>query len=386
MSGRVFRRCTSCGARFKPNMRRCQRCDNTRSTWAFVVDVGAPGQRRQRMRGGFETRDDAARALRELLVDDDANVDPSELTVEQYLRRWLDGLRRRPNTVADYTQSLTVYVIPVLGRVKLQRLTAEHLDGLYSDLLTHGRRDGTGLAPKSVRNVHVAVHAALQTALERGHVRRNVAGMARPPRARDTRSRATERVWSAEQVRRFLVAAAVEWLYPCLHLLTHTGLRRGECVALDWSDVDLDAAELCVRDAKTAAGERTVGLDAGTVAVLREWRRRQVATLGDDRPVFTDEYGRRVKPDRVYRTVIRLGEQAGLPRLDAHGLRHTWATNALRAGVPVHVVARHLGHKDPSVTLRTYAHALRADSHTAAAAVAAMYGGTAGTVNRVSIP
>jgi integrase len=101
--------------------------------------------------------------------------------------------------------------------------------------------------------------------------------------------------------------------------------------------------------------------------VRREELRRAAgpAWAGSDR-LFTDEIGRPVKPDRVYRRLLAIAGPLELPRLDVHGLRHSYATAALRAGVPVHVVSARLGHADPSLTLQVYAHVLQGDDHAAA--------------------
>ncbi len=404
MRDTVFRRCSrhGCGARFTPKGRRCPRCGGRESSWAFVAYVGRDedGKVRQR-RGSAATRQEAERKLRRLLGDVDAGryVEPSELTLGQYLSRWLDGRRVKPNTEAQYRQAVEVHILPRrIARVPLQRVTPEDLDALYRQLERHGRRAGncrtagvtcadhgcaperhSGLAPKSVRHVHTVIRKSLADALERGHVAGNVADLAEPPSANQARSKvARERVWNSEQLRAFLAAAEPEHLYPLFFLVATTGLRRGEACALDLDDVNLGAATVTVSAAKSEAGERTIALDKATVAVLRDWllHRKQLrlaagsAWSGSAR-LFTDEIGRPVKPDRVYRRLVAIADGLGLPRLDVHGLRHSYATLALRAGVPVHVVSARLGHADPAITLQVYAHVLQGDDHAAAEAAAA---------------
>lgn len=415
MKEAVFRRCSrhGCGARFTPKGRRCPRCDGRQFAWAFVAYMGrdADGKVKQR-RGSAPTRQEAERKLRALLGDVDSGryVEPSELTLGEYLSRWLDGRRVRPNTEAQYRQAVEIHVAPrPIARVPLQKVTPEHLDGLYRELERRGRRAGNcrtagvtcsdhgclperhgGLAPKSVRHVHTVLRKALADAAERGHVPRNVADLAEPPSANQARSKvARDRVWTGEQVRAFLGAAEQDLLYPLFFLIATTGLRRGEACSLDLGDLDLDAATVRVGAAKSEAGERTIALDAGTVTVLRRWlaRRQELraaaaeAWSGSSR-LITDEIGRPVKPDRVYRRLLAIADGLGLPRLDVHGLRHTYATLALRAGVPVHVVSARLGHADPAITLQVYAHVLQGDDHAAAEAAAAAIFATDGEPKR----
>ena len=168
-------------------------------------------------------------------------------------------------------------------------------------------------------------------------------------------------MWSPEQVRRLLQGAAADPLLPAYHLACTTGLRRGELLALRWDDVDFERAQLRVRwtmttvrghlveqdSAKTTAGERTLALDAGSVEVLHGHRQAQrearllVGPAWEDQVgrLFVDAIGRPVRQETFLRRLHRHADDAGMPRIGVHGLRHSYATAALRAGVPVHVVS-----------------------------------------------
>jgi integrase len=153
-------------------------------------------------------------------------------------------------------------------------------------LLERGRRDGRGgLAPKTVRNIHGALHTALRDAVRWGYAR-NVAAAADLPKGMTPEMR----VWSPEQLRAFLEHVQDDRLYAAWLLLATTGMRRGEVAGLRWVDVDLDAGrvfsprrprvvvnfEVVVSEPKTAKGRRSLALDPATVASLREHRRRPV--------------------------------------------------------------------------------------------------------------
>jgi integrase len=88
------------------------------------------------------------------------------------LEQWLPAVegRLRRSTRANYRTNLQVHIIPALGALKLQRLTAPRIASFYGELLTSGRRDGKGLAPKTVRNVHGLLHRALKDAARWGYV------------------------------------------------------------------------------------------------------------------------------------------------------------------------------------------------------------------------
>ena len=163
---------------------------------------------------------------------------------------------------------------------------------------------------------------------------------------------------------RFLAHTADDRDSALWTLFATCGLRRAEALRLGWDDLDLDAGQLSVRrtlayvgtqpvlgEPKTPRSRRLVVLPAETVAALRDHRRRQLeerlaagGDYDDQRLVFCDPHGQPLSPSTVSRRFERLGREAGLPRLTLHGLRHTFATLALRAGVPSKVVAEVLGH------------------------------------------
>jgi integrase len=155
-----------------------------------------------------------------------------------------------------------------------------------------------------------------------------------------------------------------------------TGLRRGEALGLQWADVDFRACILTVRRAVTLAGittpksgrSRRVAMPTSLASVLMDLlaeRRREALKRGwPDVPqwIFCSEVGTAPDPsnaDRVWQRVRRRACKTGVRPLKLHCTRHTWATLALQAGKSVPWVADQLGHSDPALTLRVYAHAMR---------------------------
>jgi Phage integrase family len=206
-----------------------------------------------------------------------------------------------------------------------------------------------------------------------GEVGRNVAELAEWPRYRRPRVRP----WQPAAFAAFLDQIDRERLAPLFHLAGHAGLRRGELCGLRWQDLDLDARVLVVRQQvvqvghrvvvgkpKTASGEdRPVDLDAGTVGVLRGWRRRQAAerlragpAWRDSGLVFTRPDGSGWHPQQVTKRFRQLATAAGLPGCRLHDLRHLSASLQLAAGVDIAVVSKRLGHSALSFTCDTYCH------------------------------
>jgi integrase len=209
-------------------------------------------------------------------------------------------------------------------------------------------------------------------------------------RAKRPRAQAQEpgTVWTIAQLQAFLATAQRHRLFAFFHVAAYTGARRGELLNLRWKDIDLDDKRLTITGSTAViAGERVngstksgrtrvVSVDDETVAVLRQRRADQVAEqlkAGDswrgskDGYVFMTGWGEPIYPDTVtslMTKLIRADKQ--LPHARLHDLRHLHATTLLLSGVPVHVVAARLGHADPAITLRVYAHVIRSAEAAAA--------------------
>jgi integrase len=200
--------------------------------------------------------------------------------------------------------------------------------------------------------------------------------------------------WDAITLRAFLDAsrAAGDRMHALWVLLATTGMRRGEALGLRWADTDLDGGRvrvvqtitqargrIFVGEPKTARGRRSVALDNGTLAVLRDHRRRMLEErllvgqdFADHGLVFHHPDGLCLRPDAVSAAFVRRGAQYGLPRLTLHGLRHTWATLALERGIHPRVVQERLGHSTIAITLGIYSHVAPTLHDEAAQQVAAL--------------
>jgi integrase len=363
-------------------------------TWSFVIELPESNSRRHQLRRrGFATKKAAQAAMTALLADRDRGVmvTPSRVTVGNYLLDvWLPARRSalRPSTAAAYEGVIRNYVLPDLGRTKLQSLNGAALNRLYSVLLTDGRTErrrglGSGLAPKTVRNVHGVLTRAMKDAVRWGHIQRNPCDTADPPRGRTPEMRA----WTADELRRFVRATETHRLGSIWMLMATTGMRRGEVLGLRWSDIDLETGTVTIRSTrvrygsvtatstpKTARGNRTIAIGPTTLAALRAWKRTQAserllcgsAWQGDHGLVVTKTNGGAPNPESFSNLFGKLVRRSGLPPIRLHDLRHSYATNALAGGVPVKVLSQRVGHADVGVTLAVYAHVMPGDDEDAA--------------------
>jgi integrase len=378
------------------------------STWTWHVDVRVDpvtGKRKQQTKGGFKTKRECQAALNDALAALRAGtfVEPSKRTLESFLvGEWLPALRHlRPSTLSNYRTHIRTSVLPTLGPIPLQQLSPAHLNALYQVLLTRGRlRDGHGMAPKTVQNVHAILHRALKDAMRWGHVARNVADAVEPPKGLP----AERQVWTPEQLRAFLSHVCDDRLYAAWLLVATTGLRRAELAGLRWLDVDLAAGRVSPRrprvvvdytvvesDAKTPKGRRSLALDPATLAALRTHQARQAeektiigAGYRDSGLVFTMPDGSPIHPQRISAWFLQHTRAAGLPRIRLHDVRHSYATAALAAGVPPKVISQRLGHATIAITMDTYSHVIPGLDEQAAETVARLILGDVAPVANLS--
>jgi integrase len=321
-----------------------------------------------------KTRQEASRRLAAALRDRDAGlpVVGERQTVEQYLRQWLEDIKPalRLSSWLSREMLVRVHVLPTLGTTVLSRLTPQQLQSLYVAKLAEG------LAPGTVRLLHAIIRTALAHATRVGLLQRNVAGLVRAPRP----TRKDMRVFTPEQARQFLAAVAGDPLEALYVLALTTGMRRGELLALHWTEVDLDAGFVQVRytlqhlregqyvfmPPKTERSRRKVALSVLAVEALRRHQARQAVqhqaaaeAWCEEGLVFPGPAGRAIRgANLVQERFVPLLERVGLPSLRFHDLRHTAATLLLLQGIHPKIVSEMLGHSTVSMTLDIYSHVL----------------------------
>jgi len=354
------------------------------TTWYVVIDLprDSDGKRRQKWHGGFGTRREAEAARAKIVHEFNIGtyVEPNSTTLSEWVHlHWLPSIvsRVKPSTFDSYRRNLELHVLPRLGSRQLRQLTPSMLNRLYADLLSDGHlRKPGGLSAKTVRYIHTILHKALADAVDAGLVAVNVAERSKPPKPR-SRPAAEIGFWKAEELSVFLELVRGHRLEAAWRIAAMTGMRRGEVLGLRWKDIDFDAARISVRQTLVSVSyrvivstpknhrARVIDLDPDTNQLLkahRDAQRLERAELGADYRdgdlVFCMEDGTWLHPDSFSQAFGRLVAKTNLPRIRLHDLRHTHATIALKAGVPIKVIAERLGHENPAFTMKQYAHVI----------------------------
>jgi integrase len=346
------------------------RRERARSGPAYDVQVPLTGG--GRLSKTFNARSDAIawRDEQLVLLHRGEATPQTSVTVGALLTRWLEdeaSARVRPSTLADYADTIRVHLLPRLGIVRADRLTAAHVHAMLADM----ERAGVGCRTRQLALLRLKQTLAWASDVEL--LRRSVAEKISPPRCPPSEKRAL----SAAEQRDFLAAAEHDVLWPLWRVYLMTGLRRGEGLGLEWRGVDLDDGVLSVRqqvnieqdqhgvarprvgEVKTAAARRTLVIDSATRDALVAYRDRRHAgeTVRIHPLIFCTRHGTPLNPNNVIRTFTRIKEACGLgPDITIHSLRHTHATECIEAGMDWLAVAARLGHSDPSITHGTYGH------------------------------
>lgn len=313
-----------------------------------------------------------ARNAQSLIVADAQRgglVDPSAVTVNEYLTQWLEGKKKTRSTRSGELQAglLKRYISEPLGDIRLQKLTPSHLLRLFAGLTARN------LGASTQRQVHQFLHHALGDALRAELVPRNVADLVRPTPPKQEDDGALD-AYTPEEAAAFLAACRADHRGAVFEFALGTGMRRGEFCGLRWIDIDWEKGTAQVQETvsdasgkartgspKTAGSRRTVYLSQSLLALLASEQGRQAELRVIHGPkwqesgrVFVNSLGGTLLPNNLKRDMQRIYTAAGVRHLHIHGLRDTYASLAARQGVPIEVISKQLGHASVAFTLNVY--------------------------------
>lgn len=323
----------------------------------------------------FNSQAEAVEAMRKLQSEKAMGVCHSKSAVKtgDWLETWIEkhkAPKLAPSTLTSYRNNFRVHIRPYVGEIALKDLTTYHIQKTLDSM------DGSYSLFIKVYNV---IHGALEKAVELGMIPRNPCkGVAFP---KDDR----KDVWALtkEEQQRFIKALDGEYYRVMLLTYLYTGMRAGECIPLQWKDVDLNkrtirikkkailhhdyathSAKQEVQDfCKTKSSKRSVAITAGLAAILAEHKeemKKRAAALGlewsEDSLVFWNTRNKIVQYGNLKESLNKIYRKAGIEGATMHTLRHTYATRCFEAGVDIKAVSEQLGHKEVKTTYNFYVH------------------------------
>jgi integrase len=315
--------------------------------WVARFPLGTVNGKRITKRVRCATERHALQELERLRREYGHGGDPATGTVGQYLASWIESHGRsvRARTRESYAGHIGHHIAPLLGGIPLARLQPADVRRLVGEL------ERKKLSPSSIHRVVTTLRVALNAAIRDRMLVHNAADIRELPRV----ERNPVRAMLQDEADLILDTVEPTWIGPIVRLLLGSGIRISEAIGLDQSDLLLDEGFIRVRHTKTDV--RAVPITDDAVAALRE-ALASAPRRGPSEPVF---YSPRHPTQRMGRHSVshalpRILEPVGLGHITPHALRHGVATLMLTSGHQMRVISEQLGHRNPALTARTYAH------------------------------
>ncbi len=285
---------------------------------------------------------------------------------KEWLNEWLECYVKpttKSKTYIRYSEIVRGHIIPKIGSYEIGELTPLVLQRFVTELLSGGNlKTGTGLSSNSVNGIITVIQNSLKSAFAIGIVPEYNADKIKRPKVKEKQV-----VCFTKQEQRQIEQAILDGYKSKLYgviLCLYTGLRIGELLALEWSDVDLqkgiisvnktrhDGKGNSVNSPKTETSRRMIPIPKQLLPFMKEWKKNSLSR-------FVVSNGEKYISVRGYQRMFeRLLNRIGIEHKGFHALRHTFATRALECGMDVKTLSEILVHKNATVTLNRYVHSL----------------------------
>ena len=313
-------------------------------------------------------------------------VEPNKLI----LGEWLDSVyenhivnKVKTSTRASAESIIAKHLKPHFGNVRLNELKGTQIQKFYNSLLVDGRIDKKGgLSPKTIKNIHLVLHGALEQAVKEDLIIKNPLKSVTLPRSHNKEIE----ILSPEEQKRLAEKCSDHPWGMAILLTLYSGMRLGEVLALTWKDINFDKNILSInkqlsrlkdyskdapaktklylrRETKTKSSERIIAIAPVIMEKLKLYKQKQdleraywQKCYNNLNLVFCRDDGNLIDPATFRDFYHRTLKKAGMGHKTFHALRHTFATRALESNAPIKVVSEILGHASIQITLDTYSH------------------------------
>lgn len=336
------------------------------------------GKEKRTTRRGFKTQKEAKQAERNLLLDIEENglssAERSQLsnpTFKELSDLWLENYKTtvKPSTFENV-------------KSKVEKMTEEHFEGmkLKQVTTTYCQKVAIELSKTYVLYGHYlsVINRIFKYAVLMDILTSNPFDKIIRPKSRQVQRKGN--FLTKEELKEFLKlaqTATLSYFFPLVHLMSYTGLRQGEALALKWSDIDFENKKVTVnktavringkqslQSPKTKNSKRVISIDPTTISILKNWKKDQIKIYfrngkhfgGDDNFIFTNQRADWVHIHNFIPYFKRFVTDHKLKPITPHGLRHTHASLLFSAGVEPKNISDRLGHSTVQITLDLYTH------------------------------
>nr|DAE79887.1 MAG TPA: RECOMBINASE CRE [Caudoviricetes sp.] len=336
------------------------------------------GKERRTTRRGFKTQKEAKQAERNLLLDVEENGLPSnqsdgfqDPTFKEIAQLWLENYKTtvKPSTFENVKSKVEKMTEEHFKELKLKKITVAYCQRVVIELSKNYVLYNHYL---SVIN-RIFKYAVLMDILDSNPFDKVI-----KPKSRQTQRKGN--FLTKEELKELLKlaqTATLSYFFPLVHLMSYTGLRQGEALALKWSDIDFENKKITVdktatrikekqtlQTPKTKNSKRVISIDPTTLLILKSWKKDQIKIYfkngkhfeGDENFIFTNQRAEWVHIHNFIRYFKRFIADHKLKQITPHGLRHTHASLLFSAGVEPKSISDRLGHSTVQITLDLYTH------------------------------
>ena len=318
-----------------------------------------------------EVKEKLKKALEEAQSIDVAKA--QDYTVAAWVTTWFETYSKpniREATQERYWNHIRYHIIPEIGHIKLTKLTSRDIQRMYNNVRDHGRvkkgpndKRPSSLTASYIQSLHRMLKMCLERAVAEELLVRNPCDKVVLPKV----EKKEIKILKPEHMKEYLAEAERRGVLPLFFLELCSGLRKGELVALLWTDLDIEKRTISIT--KQAVRVKGGGVKTSTPKTATSIRVESIPQEAVDLLIHEHEQhpdniymfpspvtGGMYYPDSVAAIHTDILKALGLEHTRFHALRHTFATMALQNGVDIRTVSGMLGHADPGFTLRTYTH------------------------------
>lgn len=336
------------------------------------------GNKKKTRRRGFKTKKEATLALSRLTLELE---NKSSLPVENnilFSEVYSEWYEQYTNTVRESTWNRTAgmfdnHILPEFGNKRIRTITIAQCQKALNKWFK--------AVSRNYKRWYNYVIQVFDFALKRGYIERNVAKLVTMPKKVEQSGDKPLNFWSRDELQHFFNCMDAKQeleKFTLFRVLAFTGIRRGECLALTWNDVDFSNSTMrinktltqgkngkqIIQAPKTAHGRRTIDLDPETLSFLKKWRKHQrqyylmlgFNTLHEDQLIFANSKNKYKSLNTPAKWLSKIIKDHDLKLITIHGFRHTHASALFSAGASIKEVQIRLGHSDVQTTLNIYTH------------------------------